>query len=761
MIDSEDWQETYYSFAAEKIKINGYMVNESGERLQLFILNEDSVNLAATENDMAISQKSYYENHFSRAVKFVKRAINRNLEDTQDSSPANVLINQLSSGDILNQFDVVEIFLVSATATMEMRGNDPKPKKFDFENEEFSVSYAQGREQLKKKMLIIRRLIDLNFLLDVMISQGNREILTIEFGNVFGAPLSAIKAASEANFESYLCVIPATNLAELYRLHSTRLLEKNVRSFLDYKNDANRGMLATMKKDPSKFIAFNNGLTITATASDTSQQSGITLIHSLTDFQIVNGGQTTASIYFGKKANVDISKVFITAKINVVKEVAEQELNAFIKEISLYSNTQNKVTTVDLDSQNPQLIKLKAMTMSVVTPSGKKWFFDRARGEYSTMLKKSGNRNRLEKEFEDRRFSKEDLGKYYTAWGAQPYMVKKGGIKVFKFFITALCGDGEKRKPVDIDRTFYEELIAKIILFDRLNKIHGIGKRAIGQLRSAVVPYAISILYAHTDGGKSDLYFDLSRIWKSEGLEEDLADFMEELMRLTNELIKKYADSDDVGENSKKKELWDRVCSSTEIQMFMSKKTSIHILGKYTISTEERKKLSKRNKKIVDFKYLSDNVSIFTNGIAFYDRILVAMNDNLSTVDLVKLSAIKSAIAKREDLSQKHINFEQELTRTIGNEHPEVFEYRPVEEDLIWKNSFEFILKVYNNALENNAEVSVEFKKIEEMAKHKGIKYYSVFVQIGEALNKGQLPTMQQLWYASHILELKGSAHIL
>ena len=756
LIDSTDWQETFYRFDAEKIKLNGYLVNESGERLQVLILNEDSIDLAAVDDDLSISQKSYYDAQFARAMKFVKKAINRSLEDTQDSSPANVLITQLSSSEMCDKYDVIEIFLISATATVEKRGNEPKPKKFEFDREEITISYTKDQKSEKKKMTIIRRLIDLNFLYEVMVSQGNREILTIDFEQIFGKPITAIKAANESNFESYLCVIPATSLVELYRLHSTRLLEKNVRSFLDYKNAANSGMLETMKKNPSKFIAFNNGLTITSTSADTVQENGTILIRSLTDFQIVNGGQTTAAIYFGQKDKVDVSKVFVTAKINVVKEGSETDLNTFIKDISLFSNTQNKVTTVDLDTQNPQLLKLKSMSMSVITPSGKKWFFDRARGEYSTMLKKSGkNRDRLEKEFEKRRFAKEDLGKYYTAWGNQPYVVKKGGIKVFKFFITAICGDNDKIKPIEIDRTFYEELIAKVILFECLIQIHGTGKKAIGQLRSAVIPYTISALYMFTDGAKKGILFDLSKIWKAEDLESDLAAFLEDLMRLNNELIKIYADSDDYGENSKKQDLWERVLNSKEMIDFMGQKASLKILQKYSISNEEKKRLVRKNKKTIDFKYLSDNVSIYSNGLNYYDRILVGMNDRLSGHEMNKLGAIKSAIAKKEDIPQKYIDFEQELTRITANERPEIFQGTSEPELAVWKESFEFVLKIYNSSMENNDDLQAKFNQIEASAKMRGMKFYSVFNKIGTDLSKGQLPTMQQLWCVSHIFALK------
>lgn len=187
----------------------------------------------------------------------------------------------------------------------------------------------------------------------------------------------------------------------------------------------------------------------------------------MTDFQIVNGGQTTATIYFTQKDGFDISKVKVMAKINVAKEATNDELEELITNISTYSNAQSRVSKVDLRSRNPQLVKIKSLSESVVTPSGLKWFFERAKGEFNTKLRIAGNnKSRYKKEYpNERRFSKEQLAKYFCAWGDQPYMIKKGGEKVFRYFIEELCGEGSFKKPIEVNRLFFEELIAKIIIF--------------------------------------------------------------------------------------------------------------------------------------------------------------------------------------------------------------------------------------------------------------------------------------------------------
>ena len=125
-----------------------------------------------------------------------------------------------------------------------------------------------------------------------------------------------------------------------------------------------------------------------------------------------------------------------------------------------------------------------------------------------------------------RRFSKEQLAKYYCSWSNRPYAVKKGGEKIFRYFIEELTGEGEFLKPIIINRDFYEDLISKIILFRSLEKIYGQGTNSMGQLRSAVVPYTLSIIYMITDGDKKAPSFDLLKIWINEGLENDLETYL-------------------------------------------------------------------------------------------------------------------------------------------------------------------------------------------------------------------------------------------
>lgn len=754
LIDSEECNESYCVIEKDQLRIDGYLVNESGERLQIFIINDDALELTASNEDLLISQKSYYERHFNRALNFVKKSIKKQLEDlVQDSSPAKPIISFLGSSEAMDQIDVVEIFLISATATVETRGETPSPKRLEFDDDTVKVSFTKNRTKNEKVLIVVKRLVDLNFLYNVVVSQGNREVLKIDFSSPqFDYRISCIQAANEDNFESYLCVLPGQLLAELYKKYSSRMLEKNVRSFLQLKG-VNKGMQDTISRSPEKFIAYNNGLTITATGKELFQDGGNTFIKTLTDFQIVNGGQTTATIYFSKKGGLDISKVNVMAKINVAKNATEEELDDLISNISTYSNAQSRVSKVDLRSRSTQLVKLKSLCESVLTPSSKKWFFERAKGEFNTIVRKSPQqKSRINRDYpKDRRFTKEELAKYYTAWGEKPFLVKKGGEKVFRFFIEEITGEGKQRKGgVEIDRNFYENLIAKIILFRSLEKIYGSGSKAIGQIRSAVVPYSISVLHKYINGAKNGYQFDLFKIWKSEGLEDDLEQFFRFLMELMNDLIKKYSESDDYGEYSKKEELWVKICECKEIKAFVSSKNFLKIADKYSVSKESIKNRETRKvKTTADFEPLSAAVKIYSTTQNFYKNVLKEFGKSMKDGERNKLEQIIGCIQNQSEITASHISFEKELIERIRNQSPEFFDRQFDMDDLLPK-TYDFILRHYNKAVESGLSIKSEFELLKELASRKGAKYYAAFDEIGRALESGKLPTIKHLFNASY-----------
>src|SRR5713101_8161447 len=209
----------------------------------------------------------------------------------------------------------------------------------------------------------------------------------------FTDPLPCLAApTTDENFSIFLTILSGSELARLYGQYGTRLLELNVRSFLQAKGAVNRGIRDTLLAEPERFLAYNNGITATASHVEfTPLRDGGRAIRRVHDLQIVNGGQTTASIHYSYvKDKADISGVFVQMKLTVIDD--RQRLQEIVPEISKYSNTQNKVTLVDFSSNHPYHVAVEKVTRSLWAPaadgSGQdtRWFYERARGQYADAL---------------------------------------------------------------------------------------------------------------------------------------------------------------------------------------------------------------------------------------------------------------------------------------------------------------------------------------------------------------------------------------
>ncbi|MDX6746830.1 AIPR family protein [Polaribacter sp. PL03] len=747
LIDSEDINNCFYNSSLDGVflKVDAYCMNETGERLQLFLINENATSQATKEEDLVISTKAEYDDIFNKTNNFLKKSIKRHLE-LQDSDPAYFILEQLKSSDFIDKIDVVEIFLISPTLTVTMKNEQIIGlKKIEFRDKEMKTSFQKGNKREEKSILLTYTLIDLNFLYNVSLSKGNEYALEINIEEVFGSKIEVLKAAETADFESYLCVLPADGIASLYRRYSTRLLEKNVRSFLQFRG-VNGGMRKTIRETPEKFIAYNNGLTITATDRNLVEDNGKLFLKSLTDFQIVNGGQTTASIFFSKKDNLDISEINLMAKINIAKNLNEEDLNTLISNISLYSNSQSKVSRVDLRSRDPKMDRIKKLSDTVLTPTGGKWFFEKSKGEFATRKRLTGGK--IEKDYPRKvRLSKTDIGKYHTAWGDQPWLVKKGGEKVFRTFMENLNGEGIRSNELEIDRAFYEDLIAKTILFKGMEDIHGTRGNAIGQLRAAVVPYSISVLYNMFGGSeKRDAKFDLVKLWKSQEIDDSLKVFLKSLMKEMYVLIEKYKSSTDISENTKKKELWESIKKSKELKEFIKSPNALFIIDNYKLRTTRNNK-----NKEVDFSKLNDIVELFSKTKPYYFRLetfLIKYNANIEdpiSYSQKLFSLYVDELFSSKKISDRGIKFFNDLFLAIRIKANSIFDEIKIEPDLSIITSLDKIMTIYGNILRDNKDVEAVFNGHEKIAINKGLKYTSSISQIGKSLARGECPDFKYI----------------
>jgi len=387
------------------------------------------------------------------------------------------------------------------------------------------------------------------------------EPVEIDFIARFGRPLPCISPdLPGADYAAYLAAFPAPWLADIYEEFGARLLEKNVRSFLQFTGKVNKGMRDTLAgEDAPRFFAYNNG--ISATASEVELDidgSGAAGIIRLKDLQIVNGGQTTASIHRAERGGVDVSHVAVQAKIT---ELEGDRLEEMVPLISRYANSQNRVSPSDLSSNDPFHIEVESLSRSVWAPATgstmreTRWFYERARGQYADALNRETTRarRRVFREIHptSQKFSKTDLAKFENAWAQRPWEVSLGAQKNFTAFMVAQ--QEQERGDVSGDVAYFQRLVAKAILWRRTERI--VSAQAFGGYRANIVAYSIAKLSHATGQG-----LDLDRIWQQQMLDEPLETALADLSHL---VFKHLTAADRLAANvtewAKREECWTRL----------------------------------------------------------------------------------------------------------------------------------------------------------------------------------------------------------
>lgn len=525
-------------------QINGFAISDNYETLDLFITvfkGTDEFS-TTTKAEIETAQKRI-SNFFNKCVS--KQYVNEIEESSEIFQLANTLANY---HEIKENLVRVNVFILTDG---EYKGDFPKNDKVNNYN-------------------IFYRVIDIHFL--YKISEQSRVPIEIDLNDFDGERFEVpCLPASEINpnFKAYIAILPGTCLAKLYERYGARLLEQNVRSFLQVggRNSVNYGIRSTIRNEPEKFFAYNNG--IAATADHIELDSSGRYISKIRNLQIVNGGQTTASIYnTAKKDRADISKIFVQVKFSVIEN--PDEYSDIVSLISKYANTQNKVNNADFSANNPALVafeKLSRYILSPITATANiqtSWFFERARGQYKTLRSREGRTKALQIAF-DRKypkkqmFSKVDLAKYINSYkevydGKKliigPHIVVRGNEKNYAQFI----GNNLPENIKKINNVYFEDTIAKCILFKDADKRYGIKPNNIGEMKQVVVPYTLSLLNIITED-----QIDLFKIWKNQDVSTELSDFIFELMKQVNQFILESYNGQHYIEKAKKEECWDLV----------------------------------------------------------------------------------------------------------------------------------------------------------------------------------------------------------
>jgi len=396
-------------------------------------------------------------------------------------------------------------------------------------------------------------------------SRGHKESLNIDFVELFGDGINCLPAnLGDGSYQSFLIVMPAPMLAKLYDRYSARLLEQNVRTFLQARAQVNKGIRATILNEPHMFFAYNNGVTATAQAVETRTKDGHLQITGMTDLQIVNGGQTTASLFHThRRDKADLSGIFVQMKLSVIDS---EQSEMIVPRISEYANTQNRVNAADFFSNHPFHVRMADFSRRIWAPAEQgaqretKWFYERARGQYIDAQSKltPAEQKRFKAEYpKAQMFTKTDLAKFENVFDDHPKWVNLGGQKNFAKYAQRIGKEWEKSSD-GFNELYFKRAIARGILFRATEKLVSDQPWYNGGYRANIVAYTLAVLGEIAKKRNSAVYFQ--RIWNSQGVDERTIRALEIVSSAVNDdIIHPPQGISNISEWAKKEGCWVRL----------------------------------------------------------------------------------------------------------------------------------------------------------------------------------------------------------
>ncbi|MGD9974740.1 MAG: AIPR family protein [Desulfatirhabdiaceae bacterium] len=525
------------TFGNAILRLSGFAVYEEADQVNLDMF----ICLYSGSEELSEIPVSEAKNAVEQCWRFLKRCAEGRLTKTVDpSSEAYQLIMNIQ--DSFTTFGQIRIYVIT----------DRRSKSKFFQPREH-----EGKT-IKLEIMDIERLYR-------HWSEGKpRDEIVVNFEEVTGTPLPCIYVPGEMSEYDYaLTVFPGETLRFVYERYGARLLEDNVRSFLSTSGKVNKGIRDTIRDNPDHFMAYNNGIVIIADevrlGKTPDGSNGIKYIRGM---QVVNGGQTTASIYFTKKKNpsVDLRRLRVAAKIIILNSADPAVEETFVSAISRYANSQNVVRQADLSANKPFHVEIEKLANTVYCPDGAgRWFYERAAGSYNVMLAREGATPARLKHLKlavpsSRKITKTDLAKFINAWNQKPHIVSLGAQKNFSELMRGMENDDDN-PPEMPDVTFYKQLVAKAILFKSVQKLV---RPLFPAFQANVTAYLIAII-ANRFGNN----FDLDRIWQQQGASAELLNLLKEWAQEVNRILHASSGGRMVSEWAKKAECWENVLAGS------------------------------------------------------------------------------------------------------------------------------------------------------------------------------------------------------
>ena len=568
------------------MRVDSYCFDETDHSLVLFISDfQDSYetdNLTVGRVD-ELYWKMYYfldevcngkiENFFDdsddmlKVAKLIRYRMNAIDDDSQQLLKIKmfILTNKDLSTELLNR-NLLETKIRKGKGEKKSFKSTKKIKKADFNGKPLEINLWHLERFYEKE------------------KSFNSDPIVIDFVNDYsceGIPCIKGNIGDNLGYEAYIAIIPGKLLSEIYIEHGSKVLEGNVRAFLGTSGSksVNSGIRRTINNEPDKFFTYNNGIATTAADVETDEKNGQLYITKIVDLQIINGGQTTASLAEAvlKKTNTDLSGIFVPMKLTVIEDrETENEdgvrfYDQMVQNIAKYANSQNKVTAADLFSNDPFHIWMEKMSKKIYAPPAHYsvptgWYYERSRKRYEQeqfKLKSIIDQKRFKAKFpKDQLMTKEQLGMYLTALKEQPHIVAKGKNYVIKEFNAIISQDYKSSKAV-FNEFYFKKCICAAIIYrtvdryleenkDSAKKQTGFWYKA-GGYKLDIVPYTIAKIIYSIPSGYS---LNWEGIWNNQAVSAAFMHEIEVVTKLTNDFI---CDSHGVivTEYCKKPETWE------------------------------------------------------------------------------------------------------------------------------------------------------------------------------------------------------------
>lgn len=509
------------------IKINAWNYDEENEAIDLF------VTIFKSEQRLTKVSDKDVQDAFSKAENFFWSAREGKLSAKVDESDTTV-------------FDLVQIIEQTKEEVKNVR-------IFVITNGQASVDVIpEAREQ--NGIYIDFQLWDIERVYQQYLIRSGKQKIEIDFQNDFNHKMKCLHMDKVSEkVDAYLAIIPGKILAQIYGKYRQGLLEKNVRTFLQFKAKVNQGIRDTIRNSPDMFFAYNNGISTTAEKVDVEFENGVPYITKIQNWQVVNGGQTTASIFAtSTEKEIDLTKVFVQMKISVVLQ--PNGMSEIVPKISRFANTQTIIKDSDFSSNSEYHVAIENFSRTEWMPTktgGKatnKWFYERARGQYlDEKSKRVGKEAKIfDREYpKKQKFTKTDLAKYEMSWWQRPFDVGKGAENNFKLFTKELSGQKN-----EVSKKYYQRLIAKAILFKEIDRI--VAKQNLGGYKANMVSYLLALL-----SYKTNKRLNLDNIWENQGISEALNNMIETMIpEVWKHINTPSKQGTNIGEWCKKQECW-------------------------------------------------------------------------------------------------------------------------------------------------------------------------------------------------------------